>query len=268
MPTLSINDVEIYYEWQGHPDGPPLVFVNGLLTELTSWAGHLPYFTDRYHCLLYDCRGQGRSSKPDEVYATAQHAADLAALLAGLDVPRAHILGLSNGGAAALQVAAAHPARVAGVVASGVYATVDAMLTAKLTSWIRAMEAGGSPLRFDVALPWVWGGNYLAANYEGLQRYREYGANLSITPARNLIAGALVHECRTDLPRIAAPTLVVVGEEDVLTPPWLARDIAAAIPRGELAVMPGCGHAAALEQVEAFSRLARAFLERVDEEVA
>src|SRR4051812_20932319 len=133
MPTIRVSDdIELYYEWQGNPAGPVLVFVNGLLTDTASWKGHLPFFVDRYHCLVYDCRGQGQSSKPDHVYETRLHAADLAALVAGLGIARAHILGLSNGGAAALQFAAAEPERVAGLVVSGVYDHVDAILRAKL----------------------------------------------------------------------------------------------------------------------------------------
>lgn len=265
MPTIPVNDITLYYEWHGNPDGPVVVFVNGLLTDLGSWAGHLPFFTERYHCLVYDCRGQGQSSKPDQVYETQLHTADLAALVAALDIPRAAVVGLSNGGAAALGFAAAAPERVWALVVAGAYAHVDTILRAKLTSWVRAMEAGGSPVRFDVALPWVWGGGYLEQNYEGLQGYREKGVNLPIAPARNLIAGAMVHDCRAALSRITAPTLVVVGEEDVLTPPKLARAIAEGVPHGELAIMPGLGHAAALEQVEAFSRLAAAFLARAGE---
>jgi len=264
MPTIRANDITLYYEWHGNPAGRPLVFVNGLLTDTTSWAGHLPFFTDRYHCLVYDCRGQGQSDKPDQVYETRLHTMDLAALLAALGVPRAHVVGLSNGGAAALALAAAQPAQVGALVVSGAYAYVDTILRAKLRSWIRAMEAGGSPVRFDVALPWVWGGRFLDENYAALQGYREKGANLPIGPARTLIAGAMVHDCRADLPRIQAPALVVVGEEDVLTPVWLARALAAPLPRGELAIMPGLGHAAALEQVEDFSRRVRAFLARVE----
>ena len=116
MPTLPVDDVELYYEWHGNPAGPVVVFVNGLLTDLASWAGHLPFFTDRYHCLVYDCRGQGQSAKPDHVYTIRRHSADLAGLLAALGIARAAIVGLSNGGATALDFAAAQPARVTALV--------------------------------------------------------------------------------------------------------------------------------------------------------
>jgi 3-oxoadipate enol-lactonase len=265
MPRIRANDIELFYEWKGNPDGPVVVFVNGLLTDTASWNAHLPFFVDRYRCLVYDCRGQGQSDKPDQVYDTELHTADLAALVEALGIEHAFFVGLSNGGAALLGYAAAHPQRVRALVASGAYATVDTILHVKLTSWILAMEVGGSPLRFDVALPWVWGGGYLEQNYTGLLAFREKGVNLPIAPATNLIKGAMVHDIRAQLPAITAPTLVVVGEDDVLTPPQLARDIVAAVPGAQLRVMDRLGHAAALEQPEAFSRIVTAFFAPVAE---
>jgi 3-oxoadipate enol-lactonase len=262
MPRIPLGDITLYYEWRGNPAGPVVVFVNGLLTDCSSWEGHLPHFVERYHCLIYDCRGQGQADKPDEVYATRLHTADLAALLDALAVPRAAIVGLSHGGAAALGYAAQYPDRVSALVVSGVHAHVSAILRAKLGSWVAAMEAGGSPLRFDVATPWVWGAEFLEAHYEALLPYREKGANLPTAPAANLIRGAMDHDVRVLLPGITAPTLVVVGEDDLLTPPKMARAIAEAVPHGELLVAPDLGHAAALEDVPGFCRIALDFLAR------
>lgn len=264
MPKIKANDIELYYEWKGNPDGPTVVFVNGLLTDTASWNGHLPFFEEHYRCLVYDCRGQGQSDKPDHVYETPMHTADLAALVDKLEIAHAHFIGLSNGGAAVLQYAADHPERVDSVVAVGAYAYVDTILRVKLMSWVRAMEAGGSPLRFDVATPWVWGGGFLEKNYEGLLYFREKGVNMPIEWAMNLIKGAMVHDIRDRLESVQAPTLVVVGEDDVLTPPKLARYIAGRVPNAQLHIMPEIGHAAALEDVEGFCRVVLDFLASVE----
>lgn len=262
MPKLQVLDIEIYYELRGNPSGETVIFVNGLLTDTASWNRHLPLFEERYRCLVYDCRGQGQSGKPDQVYETVLHTADLAALIEAVGIERAHFVGLSNGGAAVLDYAAGHPERVLSVVVSGAYAHVDTILKAKLTSWVRAMEAGGSSLRFDVALPWVWGGQFLEQNYAALLPFREKGVNMPIEWAMNLVKGAMVHDIRARLPLVKAPTLVVVGDEDVLTPPSLSHYIAESVSHGELHVMPGRGHAAALEDVEGFSHIALDFIGR------
>lgn len=266
MPKLSANNIELFYEFKGNPDGPTVVFVNGLLTDTSSWNGHLPYFADCYRCLVYDCRGQGQSDKPNHVYETALHTSDLAGLVDAVGVERAYFVGLSNGGAAVLDYASQHPERVGAVVVSGAYASVDTILRIKLTSWVKAMEAGGSPLRFDVATPWVWGGQFLEQNYEALLPYREKGANMPVEWAMNLVRGAMVHDIRDRLPLVKAPTLVIVGEEDVLTPPSLARYIADQVPNAELYIHPGRGHASALEDVPGWSRVVLDFLARVRRE--
>ncbi len=264
MPRVELSTgIAVHYEWNGPDDAPVVVFVNGLLTDLSSWNAHLPFF-EGFRCLRWDCRGQGASDTPvQEAYPVAEHARDQVALLdaLGLREPVA-LVGLSNGGAAALRVAAEHPERVAALVVSGAYAAVDRALEVKLRSWIAAMESGGGGLRFDVATPWVWGGRFLAEHWESLLSYRERGLALDVDVARRLIAGAMEHALSpAQLGRIRAPTLVTVGEEDLLTPPALARAIATAVPLARLEVMEGLGHAAALEDVEAFGRMARRFVE-------
>jgi 3-oxoadipate enol-lactonase len=265
MPTLALPEVEIHYEWHDRgadPAAPVLVFINGLLTDCSSWAGHLPSFSC-YRCLVWDCRGQGRSSKPEQPsYPVATHAADLLGLLdaLGLDEPVA-LIGLSNGGAAALEFAASRPERVAALIVSGAYAEVDRLLEAKLRSWIAAMQSGGPVLRFDVATPWVWGPSFLAQHWEALQGYRDKGLALDVAAAQRLIAGAIEHAVLDRLGAIRCPTLVHVGEHDLLTPPMLARAIVDAVPLARLELTAGLGHAAALEHVQGFVDCARRFLD-------
>ncbi|MCA9696673.1 MAG: alpha/beta fold hydrolase, partial [Myxococcales bacterium] len=165
MAAIEFHGMRFHYRWVGaeDPEAPVLVFVNGLLTDLGSWTGHLPAFTE-YRCLLWDCRGQGESEKPaQDAYCVAEHGRDLGGLLDALGVKTpVSIIGLSNGGAAALCFAAAEPDRVGTLIVSGAYARVDKALELKLRSWLAAMAAGGSELRFDVATPWVWGPRFLA----------------------------------------------------------------------------------------------------------
>jgi 3-oxoadipate enol-lactonase len=267
MPHVQVGEVSLYYEcvgcWDRDPRAPVLVFVNGLLTELGSWALHLQHFT-QYRCLLWDCRGQGRSDKPDQPeYTVADHTRDLEGLLdvLGLHEPVA-VIGLSNGAAAALRLAVEQPFRVRALVVSGAYARVDRALELKLRSWIHAMQAGGGVLRFDVATPWVFGPRFLADNWAALSVFRERAISLDLDAAHRLIAGAMTHQLDdAQLGGIRAATLVSVGEDDVLTPPSMARALADAIPGARLERLREAGHAGALERVEAFCERARDFLD-------
>lgn len=255
--------VELHYAFTGDPSGPPLVFVNGLLTDRSSWAAHLPHFAG-YRCLTWDCRGQGRSSKPPaDAYPVAQHGRDLAGLLDALALTGpVSLVGLSNGGAAALHFASAAPERVRALVLAGAYARTDMALRLKLRAWLAAMAAGGAALRFDVATPWVWGPSFLERHADQLASWRERGLALDLAAAGRLIAGAIEHELDdAALARVRAPTLVMVGEHDLLTPPAMARSIADAVPVARLELLAGLGHAAALEDVAGFCRHARRWLD-------
>jgi 3-oxoadipate enol-lactonase len=256
------GELALHYQWTGAAEGPVLVLVNGLLTDLGSWAPHLPRLAD-FRCLSYDCRGQGASDAPEaEHYPVAEHGRDLGHLLDALGVVEpVHVIGLSNGGAAGLCLAAAQPERVASLVVCGAYARCDRLLELKLRSWIAAMEHGGARLRFDVATPWIWGPRFLAEHAEALLGYRSKGEALPAAVAERLIAGAIAHHLDDEeLRRVQARTLVVVGAEDLLTPPRMAREIAQGVPGARLCTLSELGHAAALEDVERFCAMVCEFL--------
>ena len=263
VPLAAVNDVELYHEWHGPEGAPVIVFVNGLLTDITSWTPHLPRFTEQYRCLIYDCRGQGRSSKPDQPYTPRLHAADLAALCAAVGVDHALFVGLSNGGTALLYLAAERPELFRALVVSGVFAHADALQQAKLRSWATAMETSSAPLRFDVSMPWVWGARFLDANLDRVMKFRDRALLMPNEAAVNLIKGAMDHDARELLPRVTAPALVLVGDEDVLTPHWLAEDLVRRLPNARLEVLAGGGHAVALEDPEVFSARVLAFFAEV-----
>jgi 3-oxoadipate enol-lactonase len=260
MPTLAVDDVDLYYEIHGDDGAPPLVFVNGIFQDTTGWSLHVRRFADR-RCLVYDCRGQGRSAKPAGPYRIERHAADLLGLLDALRIDRVDLVGLSNGGAVAMTFAAAHPDQVRRLVLVDTFAYADATLRAKLRSWELALDAGGPGLRFDVSVPWNFSRAFLDAHGRDLPALREKALALEPDAMRALIAGSALHDGRAALPRIAAPTLVLVGAEDLLAPPWAAREIADAVPDARLQTIAGAGHAMPIEQFEKFCDAVRAFLD-------
>lgn len=263
MPFLQVGDVQLYYEWHGPNDAPPLVLVNGLLTDTSSWAPTVQALEHGYRILTYDCRGQGRSDKPPQPYPPSLHARDLEGLLQilGLAAHGVHAIGLSSGGCVLLDLAARHPSWFRSLVIVDAYARVDNTLKAKLQGWVAAMKVGGGPLRFDVATPWVWGRTFLNQNYEALRPFRDKALGISQEPAINLITGAMDYNVVASLGQITCPTLVVVGEEDVLTPRPYAEEITEGVVGARLEVLAGAGHASLLEKPEEFNRLARRFLE-------
>lgn len=262
MPYQNVNGVALYYEWHGNDGAFPLVCINGVLADTTGWLFQIPSWTEHFRVLVYDCRGQGQSDKPAGPYLVEEHAQDLVALLDALQVQQAHIVGVSNGGTIALHLAAMYPERVTRLVLSSTYALADVVIQAALESWRLALEQGGLGLRFDVAVPWVWGPVFLSNSSHILSTLREKAVQADADAVRALIDGAQLCDPSSVVARVQSPALVLVGEDDVLTPPRCARMLAGMLSHAELVVVPLAGHALPIERPSVFNALAQAFLLR------
>ncbi len=254
MPTLPINDTQLYYEWHGPEDAPVLALVNGVLMSTASWAYQTPVLSQHYRVLLHDCRGQGQSEHPPGPYTMKQPAADLDALLEALDVEQAHIAGISYGGEIALLMGIHHPARVRSLFVSSAVSEVRPLLRGIVASWIAAAQQRDGELLYrcsvtdNFAEPWL----IAHPNWAGLAipRYEELDFDAVIA----LCECFLALDCTADLPNITAPTTVVVGELDALKPlePY-ARLIAERVPGAQLLILGDAGHACCLETPQAWN---------------
>src|SRR5918997_4057970 len=114
MPKATVRGVGLYYEEHGR--GEPLVLVPGFGAGLWIWHRQVPAFAERFRTIVFDPRGVARSHAPDAPFTMLDLAEDLAALLEGLKVERAHVLGASFGGFVAQEFALAHPRRTRSLV--------------------------------------------------------------------------------------------------------------------------------------------------------
>jgi 3-oxoadipate enol-lactonase len=154
-------------------------------------------------------------------------------------------VGLSNGGRIAMEFSVRHPDKVKALVAMDTYDEPTPLLKAKLNSWKVAHEVGGPLHRFDIATPWIWGEEVFNSKHELLLSYREKASTLRPHVVKALIDGAL--QTTIDITKINTPTLLVVGEEDLLTPPFNHQKMVKKIPHGKLVIVPG-GHASVIER--------------------
>jgi 3-oxoadipate enol-lactonase len=111
MPSITVNDVDLYYELTGPHGAPVVAFSNSIGTTLEMWDAQAEALSPHYRCLRYDTRGHGRSAVADHPTHIADLADDLAGLLDAVAVPKAHIVGLSLGGMTAQAFALRHPDR-------------------------------------------------------------------------------------------------------------------------------------------------------------
>src|SRR5438034_11188449 len=110
VPLIAVNGIELYY--QSHGTGAPLLVLAGLGLDVSEMGTLTGPLAARFRVIAADNRGAGRSAKPPGPYSIEQMAADVAGLMDRLELPRAHVLGMSLGGRIAMALALAEPARV------------------------------------------------------------------------------------------------------------------------------------------------------------
>jgi 3-oxoadipate enol-lactonase len=263
--TVHANGQQLYYEIHG--DGPPLLLVMGIGYDSSLWTlAQVPALSTKFRVVLVDNRDAGRSSKASHPYRIADMADDLAGLLDALGIAQSHLLGLSMGGMIALEFALRHADRLDRLVLTGTgaapaRAAVDPI---RIWSWVKANNTTGD----------VFGGQQFVSLFStsflrNHQAVRDTADLLASNPnpmtpqAYQRQADAYGQFDALDrLGAITAPTLVVAGEQDLLTPPWIAREVAAAIPgaRFELIRGDGSSHVLLIERADDFNRLVSAFL--------
>jgi pimeloyl-ACP methyl ester carboxylesterase len=195
----------------------------------------------------------------------ATHAADVLALMNHLDIDRAVVGGLSMGGYIALAVARVAPRRLDGLVLADTRAGADSEegRAARDASMAKVRAEGVSAIA-DVMLPTLLGTTAQTEQPDLTLAVRALiERNTPEAVASALAAMKARPDSRDLLPQIACPTLVVCGEEDVLTPPAESHAMAAAIPSAELVLIPQAGHLANLESPMAFTAALNGFLSRL-----
>jgi 3-oxoadipate enol-lactonase len=259
MPRAQVDGAELWYERRG--SGQLLVQIGGAVSAHEGYATVTDAMAERFTVLDYDHRGYGRSDRPRQRYTMDVWADDLASLLDAIGVERAHVHGGSMGGFVAMRFAARYPERVDRLVVSGAVARCDRMARTQLELWkliARVYGTGSEALALELSTK-AFSRGYLDTAF-GPQQVEE----MREVVARNVEVEVFCDACDamidTDvtelLPLITAPTLVLCGSEDCLTPldcgPGGAgmRAIAERIPGARLHVLEGCGHGNLIERTE------------------
>lgn len=242
--------------------GVPLVLVHGFPLDRTSWSPQVNELRAVARVIAPDLRGFGASSLPNEPVAIETYADDVIGLLDELGMARAVIAGLSMGGYIALACYRRHAARVHALILADTRAIPDSPEAQQIRNDNLALvrEHGAPPLA-ERLLPKLLSPQTLAEN-PGLTNATR--ALLARQPVAGISAALIALRDRVDatpgLAAIAAPTLIIVGEQDALTPPRDSEIMRAAIPGAQLVTIPHAAHLSNLEQPAAFNRAVREFL--------
>ena len=256
MPEAHVNGITINYLIDGADTGRgTIVLINGLADDLLSWGFQVPALVDAgYRVLRFDNRGIGRSDKPAGPYTSKLLADDAKALVDVLGISQFHLLGVSMGGMIAEEYAIAYGADLKSLTLACTYGKADAFCLTMFAMWGDLAKALGVPFVMrDVAL-WAFTGPFFNERATEAADFAAAMAALDMSLDAYMAQLAVIqqHDALDRMGAVRVPTLVLAGEEDILIPVRLSRQLQAAIPGAQWATIAG-GHACLWECPEPFN---------------
>ena len=272
--ALAVADdgVRLHYEEAG--SGTPIVFVHEFGGDHRSWEPQLRQLARRHRCVTFAARGYPPSDVPEsvEAYSQARAVADIVAVMDAAGIDRAHVVGLSMGGFAALHLALEHPDRARSIVVAGTGYGAEKAFEAYFrdvsAEVARQFETQGSE---TFARTYALGPSRVQFQNKDPRGWLEFATQLGEHSARgaaNTMRGVQMrrpslYDLEPRLRTLDVPTLVMTGDEDdhCLQP---ALYLKKTIPRCGLVVLPKSGHTLNLEEPELFNRFVADFVAQVD----
>jgi pimeloyl-ACP methyl ester carboxylesterase len=265
MPKVKANGITLNYEQQG--SGEPLILIPYLSADNTCYAFQVAEYAKHFTCISVDLRGTGESDKPDGDYSTELYADDVAALMKELGIARAHITGLSLGGAVGLWLAAKQPDRVKSLSVHSTWGKADPYLETVVKSWQVMAKGFGNvaDLVIEGVFPWCFTPELYATNFDLIQSLAAFIRSrppMSIEEFIKQSNAVLAHDVESQLTRIKAPTQITFGLYDQVTSVRFAERLRNAISNTEYYVFERASHAPIYEVTEEFNRKTLDFLQR------
>jgi len=274
MPFATINGVRLFYEVSGQ--GEPIVLIPGLGLDHSYFSYAIPQLVRYFQVIAYDPRGMGQSERPVGEYTMELWAEDVKQLMGHLKIPSAHIVGSSLGGCVALALLRETPGLAKSLILLAAFSELDRSLETNFRMRIGIVEKLGiGEIIRDHVLLWT-----LSRQFIETERGKKAAEGLLASLSKNdpklyveFLKAILRFGCvlpgqenepkfTSYLSQITTPTLVMVGDGDILTPRPFSEKIVERMPRAELAVIQDCGHITFIERPEENTRLIVEFLRR------
>lgn len=270
MAFVRASDgARLHYTESGRRSGPPVLLIQGLGADKHLWDLQRLALAPRFHTIALDNRGAGRSDKPYGDYSLEQMADDAIAVLDDVGVESAHVVGASMGGAITQLIGLRNPERVRSLTLACTACHHHAWREELLAGWAEtAMQRGVGAMTSEAAR-WMIG----PRSFRRFSPAIGWLGPLAFSRPPHAFAGqvagilALDDDLASQLEQITAPTLVIVGNQDILTPRGDSEEIAERIPTAELVVISGAAHGFMIEHATTFNRILLDFLARAERSV-
>ncbi|AXG77944.1 alpha/beta fold hydrolase [Streptomyces paludis] len=262
--------VELYCESRG--EGTVITPLSNLVATAPIWRGFTQELAQHHRVLVYDLCNHGASSRVEKEPTWEEHGADLIAMLDALEIESTYLIGSSTTTVFARDMALWHPDRIKGLVLSGPVFGPQGMRRQKQLqrNWLRTLESHGLAAVFDHLYPEMFSSEMNEAlGTPGFLGLRE--AFMAVSDPKELaqsFKSAASDNHSPELPpRIAAPTLVVVGDDDLLLSPTGARELAEQFQDGTCRIIPKAGHQPFFDDAGAFQEIILEFIKDVESRV-
>ena len=260
MPKLTRKGQDIFYEDSGGR-GPALVFSHGLFMDHEMFRPQIALLSGRYRCIAWDERGHGRTASGQlDPFTYYDSADDLVAILDHLEIERAVLIGMSQGGFLSLRCALTHPSRVAALVLIDTQPGLDDPAAVKgfaemMHRWIESGLSDEISNAVEHAL--------LGDGWPGAAAWKAKWATIKPADLKQCIQTLTSRDdISHKMSAIGVPTLVIHGRDDHIIPPEKGERLAAAIPGAKLALIEGAAHAPNLTHAQVVNEEIVRFLDK------
>jgi 3-oxoadipate enol-lactonase len=267
MPFVHAADgTRIHFEVTGKSGATPVLMIQGLGASKNAWNLQRIAMATRFRIISFDNRGAGRSDKPTEPFTLEQMADDALLVLDAAGIETAHVVGASMGGVISQIVAVKYPHRVRSLTLVCTACRNHPWRQELLQTWAKTAADKGMIEVGKEAAQWVMS----PRSFRRLvPAFTWMGPLAALRPRHSFVSQIdAILNTREDLvdqlSTITAPTMVIVGNQDILTPRGDSEEIAERIPNAELVVISGAAHGLMMEHSSTFNRILIEFLQRTE----
>lgn len=254
--------------WESHGEGEPLILVMGIGYDSTLWGLHqVPFFSKYFQTIVFDNRDSGQSSKATKEYSIRDMADDIVGVLSELGIKKSHFIGVSMGGMICQEFAINYPELIDKLVLTGTSAANELSLFDPINVWNFVKQKDVEGMIFaQQQFIWLFSDSFIRNKTAVEQTLQMLGSNpnpVSPESYQRQANAYLKHNTLARLNLIKSPTLVLVGEQDRLTPPWICKEVADGIPNSKFKIIDGDGssHVLPLERPNDFNDVVLSFLQ-------
>ena len=265
MPKVKANNITLNYEQQG--SGEPLILLPFLSADNACYTFQVAEYAKHFTCISVDLRGTGESDRPTAPYSIEDLADDIAAFLDALNIPSAHITGLSLGGVIGLWLAAKYPDKVKSLSVHSGWSKTDLFVKTLVNGWqVTAKALNNVPeMTIQNIFPWCFMPELYAERPDYIQSLSDFVRSRPAQTVADFILqsnAVIAHDVEEQLINITAPTQISFGSHDMVTSTRFAFPMQERIRNTELIIFDRCAHAPNFERADEFNQRTLEFLQR------